>query len=140
MNKAILIGRLCADPKTGSTQSGKQVASYRLAVNRPFKQDGQQEADFISCVAWENYADFAAKYLKKGMKIAVEGRIQTRSYDDSDGRKVYVTEIVVERQEFCESKAGTGKEGQAEEPPLPAAENPAAENGFVKVDDDELPF
>lgn len=139
MNKAILIGRLCADPEIRSTQSGKQVASYRLAVNRPFKQDGQQEADFLPCIAWGNYADFAAKYLKKGLKIAVEGHIQTRTYDDSAGKKIYVTEIIVERQEFCESKPGTGQaetaqESHAEEPPLPAA------NGFVKVDDDELPF
>ena len=104
MNKVILIGRLVADPEIRYTQSGKAVASYRLAVDRPFKQDGQQEADFINCVAWGKTGEFAGNYLRKGTKIAVEGRIQTGSYTNRDGQKVYTTEVIVEDQEFAESK------------------------------------
>lgn len=103
MNKVILIGRLTSDPEVMNTQSGKAVARYRLAVDRQRKKDGQQEADFISCVAWDKGAEFASRYLSKGTKIAVEGRIQTGSYE-KDGVKHYTTDVIVERQEFCESK------------------------------------
>lgn len=105
MNKVILIGRLCTEVETRRTNSGKAVASYRLAVDRQFKQDGQPEADFLNCVAFGNIGEFAGKYLTKGVKIAIEGRIQTRTYDGNDGKKVYVTEIIVEHHEFCEKKA-----------------------------------
>lgn len=104
MNKVILIGRLVADPEVTNTQTGKAVARYRLAVDRQRKKDGQQEADFISCVAWDKGADFASRYLHKGTKIAVEGRIQTGSYE-KDGVKHYTTDVIVERHEFCESKS-----------------------------------
>lgn len=104
MNKVILIGRLCTDVELRRTSSGKAVANYRLAVDRQFKQEGQPDADFLNCVAFANQGEFAEKHLHKGMKIAVEGRIQTRSYEDKDSKKVYVTEIVVDRHEFCESK------------------------------------
>ncbi len=103
MNKVILIGRLTSDPEVMNTQSGKAVARYRLAVDRQRKKDGQQETDFISCVAWDKGAEFASRYLSKGTKIAVEGRIQTGSYE-KDGVKHYTTDVIVERQEFCESK------------------------------------
>lgn len=128
MNKCILIGRLTADPEIRYTQSQKPVASYRLAVDRVFKNEGQPDADFISCVAWGNNAEFCQKYLHKGMKIAVEGRIQTGSYE-KDGVKHYTTDVIVERHEFCESKSG----GQAA---------PATCGGFVPVDvgEDDLPF
>lgn len=131
MNKVILIGRLTADPDIRHTQSGKCVASYRLAVDRPFKSDGQPEADFISCVAWGKSGEFCQRYLHKGMKIALEGRIQTRTYDDKDGKKVYVTEVIVEHHEFCESKRSADSGGYAE---------PA--QGFTEIDDDgsDLPF
>ena len=104
MNKVILIGRLTSAPEVMNTQSGKAVARYRLAVDRQRKKDGQQEADFISCVAWDKGAEFAHRYLSKGTKIAVEGRIQTGSYE-KDGVKHYTTDVIVERQEFCESKS-----------------------------------
>ena len=104
MNKVILIGRLTADPELRYTQNQKPVATYRLAVDRPFKTEGQPEADFITCVAWNKSAEFASKYLTKGTKIAIEGSIRTRTYDDNDGKKVYVTEVVVDRHEFCEAK------------------------------------
>lgn len=131
MNKVILIGRLTADPDIRRTQSGKCVASYRLAVDRPFKSDGQQEADFINCVAWGKNGEFCQRYLHKGMKIALEGRIQTRTYDDKDGKKVYVTEVIVEHNEFCESKRPANSGGYAE---------PA--QGFTEIEDDrsDLPF
>lgn len=131
MNKVVLIGRLTADPDIRRTQSGKCVASYRLAVDRPFKSDGQPEADFISCVAWGKNGEFCQRYLHKGMKIALEGRIQTRTYDDKDGKKVYVTEVIVEHHEFCESKRSSDSGGYAE---------PA--QGFTEIDDDgsDLPF
>lgn len=137
MNKAILLGRLVADPELRSTQSGKRVASYRLAVDRQFKQEGQPEADFLPCIAWGNHAEFAEKYLQKGMKIALEGRIQVRSFDGNDGKKVYITEILVERQEFCESKGASGQQPQEK------AETQSPQEysgGFVEVDDNELPF
>lgn len=131
MNKVVLIGRLTADPDIRRTQSGKCVASYRLAVDRPFKSDGQPEADFISCVACGKSGEFCQRYLHKGMKIALEGRIQTRTYDDKDGKKVYVTEVIVEHHEFCESKRSADSGGYAE---------PA--QGFTEIDDDgsDLPF
>lgn len=131
MNKVILIGRLVADPDIRHTQSGKCVASYRLAVDRPFKSDGQPEADFINCVAWGKNGEFCQIYLHKGMKIALEGRIQTRTYDDKDGKKVYVTEVIVEHHEFCESKRSADSGGYAE---------PA--QGFTEIDEDDgdLPF
>lgn len=136
MNKVMLIGRLAADPEIRFTQSNKCVASYRLAVDRAFKAEGQPDADFIGCVAWGKNGEFCQKYLHKGMKIAVEGRIQTRNYDDKDGKKVYVTEIIVEHHEFCESKSS----GQAVSSTAPAA--PATSGGFYDMPDneDELPF
>lgn len=137
MNKAILIGRLVADPEMRSTQSGKRVASYRLAVDRQLKKEGQPEADFLPCIAWGNNAEFAEKYLQKGMKIALEGRIQVRSFDGNDGKKVYITEILVDRQEFCESKGASGYQPQEK------AETQSPQEysgGFVEVDDNELPF
>lgn len=108
MNKCVLIGRLTGEPEIRRTQSGKSVASYRLAVDRQFKQEGQPEADFLSCVAFGSNADFVSKYLHKGMKIAVEGRIQTGSYNKDDGTKVYTTDIIVEHHEFCEKRSDPG--------------------------------
>lgn len=104
MNKWMGIGRLVADPEIRQTTSGSMIASYRIAVDRQFKSEGQPEADFLPCVVFGKGAEFVKNYLRKGTKMAVEGRIQTRSYDDKDGKKVYVTEIIVEHQEFCESK------------------------------------
>lgn len=130
MNEVILIGRLTADPDIRHTPSDKCVASYHLAVDRAFKSDGQPETDFISCVAWGKSGEFCQKYLHKGMKIAVKGRIQTRTYDDKDGKKVYVTEVIVERHEFCEGKKQANSGSYAE---------PA--QGFTDMDDDgDLPF
>ena len=110
MNKVILMGRLTRDPDVRYTQGSEPmaVARYTLAVDRRFSRDKEKgEADFISCVAFGRTGEFAEKYLKKGTKIAVAGRIQTGSYVNKDGVKVYTTDVVVEEHEFAESKAGS---------------------------------
>lgn len=133
MNKVVLIGRLTADPDIRHTQSGKCVASYRLAVDRVFKSDGQPEADFISCVAWGKSGEFCQRYLHKGMKIALEGRIQTRTYDDKDGKKVYVTEVIVEHHEFCEGRKQSDSAGYS-------GSYTESAQGFTEIDEDESDF
>lgn len=138
MNKVILMGRLCADPEVRYSQNQNQtaVARYRLAVDRRFKREGEQTADFISCVAFGKAAEFAEKYLRQGTKIAITGRIQTGSYTNREGQKVYTTDVVVEEQEFAESKGASGNiEGSA-----PQATDP---EGFMSLPDgidEELPF
>ena len=138
MNKVILMGRLCADPEVRYSQNQNQtaVARYRLAVDRIFKREGEQTADFISCVAFGKAAEFAEKYLRQGTKIAITGRIQTGSYTNREGQKVYTTDVVVEEQEFAESKGASGNiEGSA-----PQATDP---DGFMSLPDgidEELPF
>nr|DAN91246.1 MAG TPA: Single strand binding protein [Bacteriophage sp.] len=106
MNHFVGIGRLTRDPEVRYTQSGKACAKFTLAIDRRKSGDGNQQADFISCVAWEKTAEVISQYCAKGKKIAVEGRIQTRSYDANDGTKRYVTEVVVNSMEFCDSKGG----------------------------------
>ena len=113
MNKVILIGRIVAEPDLRATTSGKSVASYRLAVDRAVKQEGQPTADFINCVAWGRNAEFASAFLHKGMKIAVEGSIQTGSYE-KDGVKHYTTDIIVDELEFLETRA-EAQRGRAED-------------------------
>lgn len=106
MNKWIGMGRLCADPevKYSNGENATCIARYRIAVDRRFKRDGEQEADFISIVAFGKLGEFAEKYLHKGTKVVVAGRIQTGSYTNNDGIKVYTTDIIAEEQEFAESK------------------------------------
>lgn len=135
MNKVILMGRLCADPEVKYTQGGKCVTKYRLAVDREFKKDGQKEADFINCVAFDKRGEFAANYLTKGMKIAIEGRIQTGSYE-KDGVKHYTTDIIVDKHEFCESKSNSSVASGA----TYSAPMPEQDFSQIEVDDDELPF
>ncbi len=137
MNKVILIGRLCNDVELRRTNNGKAVASYRIAVDRQFKQDGQPEADFLNCVAFGSNGEFAGKYLAKGTKIAIEGKIQTRTYDDKDGKKVHVTEIIVDRHEFCESKKSSDNTAPAVT--VPVAYLPK-DFDMLDGEDGELPF
>jgi hypothetical protein len=106
MNHFVGIGRLVRDPNVKYTQGGKAYASFTLAIDRRKSGEGNPQADFISCVAWEKTAEVISQYCTKGKKIAVEGRIQTRSYDANDGTKRYVTEVVVNSMEFCDSKGG----------------------------------
>ena len=144
MNKVNLIGRLTADPEVRYTQGDQPIciASYRLAVERRGKKtEGQQNADFISIKAFGKGGEFAEKYLHKGMKVAVSGHIQTGSYTNRDGQKVYTTDVIADEQEFCESKAAndtaqnyTPKETQKEKPPI---------DDFMSIPngiDEELPF
>lgn len=106
MNKVILIGRLTKEPEVKNTANGTAVTKFTLAVDRSFKDaNGQRQTDFINCIAWRQTATFISSYFHKGSKIAVTGSIQTRNYDDQDGKKVYVTEVVVDEAEFVESSA-----------------------------------
>ena len=136
MNKVIEIGRLTKDPEIRYSQGANTtcVARYTLAVDRKFKQEGQPTADFINCIAFGKLGEFAEKYLRKGIKIAVTGRIQTGSYKNKDGNTVYTTDVVVEEQEFCESKS------QSNSQPQPT---PSNDNSWVNIPDgveDSLPF
>lgn len=132
MNKVILIGRLTADPEIKfSAENQANVARYRLAVDRRFKKEGQPDADFIPCVTFGKGAEFAEKFLNKGKRIAVVGRIQTGKYD-KDGQTIFTTDVVVEEHEFCESKASADS-SEAEFSSLPIPE------GSMGADDD-LPF
>ena len=143
MNKVILMGRLTRDPDVRYSQgeNATAVARYTLAVDRRFRRDGDQSADFIGCVAFGRQAEFAEKYLRQGTKIAISGRIQTGSYTNRDGQKVYTTDVVVEDQEFAESKAAAGgNAGGFQSAPAPSA---AAGDGFMNIPDgidEELPF
>ena len=113
MNKVIIIGRVVRDAEIRYSQGASStcIARYTLAVDRKFKQEGQPTADFIKCIAFGKLGEFAEKYLHKGIKIAVTGRIQTGSYTNKDGQKVYTTDVVVEEQEFCESKSSNKSQG-----------------------------
>ena len=143
MNKVILTGRLVTDPETKQTEQ-TTIAKYRLAVDRRFKKEGEQTADFISCVAFGKSAEFVDKYLLKGMKIAIVGRIQTGSYTKDDGQKVYTTDVIVEEHEFCESKVQGGSEADTTSP-SPATSEPVqtaseTEEFVLLPEDDDLPF
>ena len=146
MNKVVLIGRLTADPEVRYTQGDQPmcIASYRLAVERKGKkQEGQQSADFISIKAFGRGGEFAEKYLHKGMKICVAGRIQTGSYTRQDGTKVYTTDVVVEGQEFCEGRAANDVAHNYSTPAPQSSGTSAALDGFMNIPegiDEELPF
>lgn len=153
MNKVILMGRLTRDPEVrySAGESSTAVARYTLAVDRRFRREGSdQTADFIGCVAFGRQAEFAEKYLRQGTKIAITGRIQTGSYTNRDGQKVYTTDVVVEEQEFAESKAASAQNsgGMYHQPAAPAAAAPmpsqaSAGDGFMNIPDgidEELPF
>lgn len=139
MNKVILMGRLTRDPEVRYSQgeNASAVARYSLAVDRRFKQEGQTTADFINCVAFGKQGEFAEKYLRQGTKIAITGRIQTGSYTDRNGNKVYTTDIVVEEHEFAESKASQDAQGQGK----PASQESVPEwQNIGDCIDEELPF
>ena len=151
MNKVILMGRLTRDPEVRYSQgeNSSAIARYTLAVDRRFirNNDGEQSADFINCVAFGRAAEFAEKYFRQGLKVIVTGRIQTGSYTNKDGQKVYTTDVFIEEQEFAESKSNQGNNSSsaasvAKPTPNP---NPSApdDNGFMNIPDgldEELPF
>ncbi len=144
MNKVILIGRLTRDPEVRYSQgeSSSAVARFTLAVDRRFKRDGEATADFINCVSFGKTAEFAEKYLRQGVKIAVTGRIQTGSYTNKDGVKVYTTDVIVEEQEFAESKNTSSSNNNYQGSTAPSP-NTNIEDGFMNIPDgidEELPF
>ena len=105
INRVVLVGRLTKDPVLRKTANGASVVSFTVACTRRFKQEGQPDADFINTVTWNKTADIVSQYTHKGSLVGVEGRIQTRSYDDKDGKRVYVTEVVADSVQFLESKS-----------------------------------
>lgn len=151
MNKVILMGRLTRDPdvRYSAGENSTAVARYTLAIDRRFHRDGDATADFIGCVAFGRQAEFAEKYLRQGTKIAITGRIQTGSYTNREGQKVYTTDVVVEEQEFAESKNAGGNNGGYSAPqhnnPAPSANTSdlGSADGFMNIPDgidEELPF
>ena len=148
MNKVVLVGRLARDPELRNTQSGTAVVSFTVACDRRFARQGEErQADFINCVAWNKTAEFVSRYFTKGMRIALDGRIQTRSYDDQNGNKRYITEVVAEDVEFAQSKNENGTGGyQADAPAYSAPQAPAPQapsadiDGFMPVEEEDLPF
>lgn len=138
MNKVLLMGRLTRDPEVRYAQGEKStaIARYTLAVDRRFKRDGDANADFINCVAFGRAAEFAEKYFHHGMRVAVCGRIQTGSYTNRDGVKVYTTDVVVEEQEFAESKSNGNQNSSGSTPVIGG-------DGFANIPDgidEEVPF
>ena len=138
MNKVILMGRLTAEPQVSysSSNQGMAIARYTLAVDRRMakKEDGKQDTDFINCVTFGKSAEFAEKYFHKGQRVLIEGRIQTGSYTDKDGNKKYTTNVVIDSQEFADSKQGS----------TPSSSSGSAMDGFANIpdaiDDEDLPF
>ncbi|CAM3941457.1 single-stranded DNA-binding protein [Mesobacillus zeae] len=169
MNRVILVGRLTKDPDLRYTPNGVAVASFTLAVNRPFtNQQGEREADFINCVVWRRPAENVANFLKKGNLAGVDGRVQTRSYEGQDGKRVYVTEVLAESVQFLEPKGqGQGTDRGSQQQPSRQGgqdfpfgnqnqrqnqnqnqnqgytrvdEDPFAGGGQIDISDDDLPF
>lgn len=145
MNKVILLGRLTRDPEVRyGGANNTAVSRFTLAVERRFKRDNEQTADFINCLAFGKKAEFEEKYFRKGTKVCITGRIQTGSYTNKDGQKVYTTDVIVEEQEFAESKAS----GQQSEPQIQAGASPyghahSSSDGFMNIldgIDEGIPF
>ena len=143
LNKVILMGRLTRNPDVRYSQGEKAtcVARYTLAVNRRFRRDGEQDADFINCVAFGRQGEFAEKYLKQGTKIVISGRIQTGSYTNRDGVKVYTTDVVIEEQEFAESKKAAETSSTPQN--TQGVKSNPEDDGFMTIPEgveEELPF
>lgn len=136
MNKVILMGRLIRDPEVSYSSAGNAVARYSLAVDRPYHRDNeQQSADFLRCICFGKTAEIAERYFHKGIKVVVTGRIQTGSYTNRNGQKVYTTDIIVESQEFAESKNARSQQQDTA--------SPTGSDGYMNIPDgidEELPF
>ena len=143
MNIVALTGRLTAEPELKKSTSGVSVCSFSIAVARNFKKEGGPEADFIRCVAWRNTAEFICKYFRKGSMIAIQGKIQTRTYEDRNGNKRKAVEIVADNVSFCGSKSETGTGARNDSfvnaQPAPAYST-ADEGDFKEIPEDDLPF
>lgn len=146
MNKVILMGRLTKDPEIIYTGTGEPIAiaRYTIAVNRPYKKDGQAQADFINVVSYRKAAEFIEKYFKKGQMIAIVGRLQVRSWDDSEGKRHWSTEVITDEIHFAGGKNENGSEPQTAPAAPQSGVYPPADDGFYPVDpsieDDDLPF
>lgn len=143
MNRVCLNGRLTKDIEIRYTQNNVAVSNFTLAVTRKFKnQDGEYESDFINCVAYKNTAELLSKYIKKGDLLGIEGRIQTRSYEDKDGKHVYVTEIIVESIDFLQSKSSTKQEEKPVEEPKKGLNDDVFESfgKQIEIDESDIAF
>lgn len=145
MNKVIMVGRLARDPEVRYTGDGNSMAvcRYTLAVDRKFKKDGEPTADFISCVAFGKTAEFAERYFAKGLRVAVSGRIQTGSYTNRDGQKVYTTDVAVEEHEIAQSRSESSEQQDSNRQPERSPFGESKDDGFMKLPDgidEELPF
>lgn len=139
LNRVILIGRLTRDPELRYTPSGVAVTQFTLAVERPYKQGDEKEADFIPIVTWRQLAEACANHLRKGRLTAVEGRIQVRSYDNNEGRKVYVTEVIADNVRFLESSRTSSENSQ--QGPQTSQQDPFYDDGKpIDINDDDLLF
>ena len=130
LNNCNFMGRLTADPELKTTQSGKSVTQFSLAVERDFAPKGEKITDFINCVAWNGTADFITRYFTKGRMMSVTGSLQSRSYDNKDGKKVTVWEVIIDRAYFCGDKSNDKSN----------SENQSSSSLDVLVDDSDLPF
>ena len=143
MNKAILIGRLTRDPELRYTSSGRAVCQFSIAISRNYtNQQGQRDTDFINCVVWDKQAENLAKYITKGRLIAVDGRIQTRNYDNNEGKKVYVTEVLANNIQFLESK-NSGQGNSSDSNPfdsMPEPSYPVSNDNTESVSVEKDPF
>jgi single-strand binding protein len=154
INRVILVGRLTKDPILRKTQSGASVTSFTVACDRRIKAEGQPTTDFINCVCWNKVADNTAQYTHKGSLVGVEGRIQTRSYDDQSGRRVYVTEVVADSVQFLEPKGtnsaaavnaytpdyDAGNQGYQSDNASPSYSSDFASSDTLDIASDDLPF
>lgn len=143
INRTVLTGRLTKDPELRYTQSGDAVGSFTLAVNRQYtNKQGEREADFINCVIWRKAAENFANFTHKGSLVGIDGRIQTRSYENQQGNKVYVTEVVIENFSLLEPRSQSDQIQQASKKKTPSVnQDPFASNGKqIDIDEDDLPF
>lgn len=138
LNRVVLVGRLTKDPEFRTTPSGVDVSTFTLAVNRNFKsKDGEQQADFINCVVFRKQAENVKNFLSKGSLVGVDGRMQSRSYENKEGQRVYVTEVVCDNVQFLEPKNNGQSNNQPKQQQGQAQDNPFDN---ASIDDDDLPF
>ena len=142
INRVILVGRLTKDPEYRQTPNGVSVATFTLAVNRPFtNSQGEREADFINVVVFRRQAENVNNYLSKGSLAGVDGRIQSRNYENKEGQRVFVTEVVADNVQFMDSKGSNQQKNQSQQQgQAPAGNNPFANDNNANIDDDDLPF
>jgi single-strand DNA-binding protein len=146
LNRVVLVGRLTKDPDLRYTPNGVAVANFTLAIDRPFKTNGEQQADFINGVVWRKPAENLAQYMSKGSQIGVDGRLQSRTYDDKDGKTVFVTEVVASSVQFLETKGGQSisrQSGSGQRNTQTTTQSGQADtygSGPIDINDDDLPF